>query len=181
MYVMLSQHYTHDSGLALIRHSLFACAGLVDFEFAVRARAAAHDLAYFFLLWGDSLWLAGFKPSIELPVPYAALEARRAFVRAYAQLSDEVEVDEFLFQVERAGIAQRAHIMCIWLLLACGDAQHMLASAFRSTVPMLPIAHAVLERAVGGDASARAEIVEFGVMTTAVRHAAAAWAAADKQ
>ena len=102
-------------------------------------------------------------------------------MRAYADLSDQAEVDEFLFQVERAGIAQRAHIMCIWLLLARGDAQHMLAGAFRQTLPLLPLAHAALERAVGGDANARAEIVQYGVMTTAVRHAAAARAAADKQ
>lgn len=142
------------------------------------ARAAAHDVAYLFQIWGDMLWFAGFAPSAERPSPYAALEARRAFARAYADFDDEAAVDDFLFQVERAGVAQRTHIMCIWLLLAHGDAQHMLAGAFRATAPLLPLAHTALERAVAGDASVSAAILEFGVMAVASRHALAAAAAA---
>ena len=141
-----------------------------------RQRAAGHDLAYFFAVWGDMTWLTGFRPTDEVPSPYAALASRQAVVRAYVLECtgcepNAVSIDDCLFDIECFAMAQRAHIMIIWLLLARGDPKHMLAGAFASTVPLLGFAQRALERAAS-EPDVRAEIVQYGLLTTAARHAA---------
>ena len=149
----------------------------------VGARAAGSDLAYLFAVAGDLRWTAGWAPTADEPVPYLSLDVRRAFAAAYLHGCGAADaVDDFLFEVERCALRERARLMCVWLLLCGGDPGGMMAGAASMYLPHLAAARVALTAAEGGDADARADVVERGAVVVgaaAVAAAAAAAATAD--
>ncbi len=127
-------------------------ATLVDLEHC-SVRQAGSDLAYFFAVWGDLLWMSGFTPGPSQPYPYPSIEARRCFASAYinsrrcigiggsasaSASATEEEVEEMLFEIERNFARnERLRIMIVWALIAKGDPKHMLAGAVKSFLPHL--------------------------------------------
>lgn len=165
-------------------------AWLVDLEHLC-PRAAAEDIAYFFVVWGDLRYAAGWKPSAEAPTPYPPLAARRAFATSYLQQlgrsgsdsSSSVEtaaaattaeaVDAFLYEVERAVVAQRVKLMAIWLLIAQGNPEHMLVGGVSAFLPYVARARELLGEAEKEGEERRQKLVERGVITVAAAEVAA--------
>ena len=156
-------------------------AWLVDLEHLC-PRVAAEDIAYFFVVWGDLRFAAGWKPSAAAPTPYPPLDARRAFAAAYLQHLGNAEpvsteaVNAFLYEVERAVVAQRVKLMAIWLLIANGNPEHMLVGGVSAFLPYVARARKLLEQAEKEDnetADRRQKLVESGVITVAAAQVAA--------
>jgi Ser/Thr protein kinase RdoA (MazF antagonist) len=156
---------------------------LVDLEHC-GARTAGADLAYFFAVWGDLLWMAGFAPSATQPYPYPSLEARRTFAAAYINsrgtgagtVATAEETEELLFEVERNfARTERLRLMIVWALIAKGDSKHMLAGAVSSFLPHLQhslelLSEVEAEASAGIEAGAgatRADIVRRGLIVMA--------------
>jgi Ser/Thr protein kinase RdoA (MazF antagonist) len=164
---------------------------LVDLEHC-GARTAGEDLAYFFAVWGDLLWMAGFAPSATQPYPYPSLEARRTFAAAYINsrgagtgtaagtVATAEETEELLFEVERNfARTERLRLMIVWALIAKGDSKHMLAGAVSSFLPHLQhslelLSEVEAEASAGTEAGAgatRADIVRRGLIVMAAERA----------
>jgi len=161
---------------------------LVDLEHC-GARTAGADLAYFFAVWGDMFWTAGFAPSPTQPYPYPTLAARQSFAAAYitsrrgaGAVATAGEVEELLYEVERSfARTERLRLMIVWALIAKGDPKHMLAGAVSSFLPHLQYSLELLVEASAGAALAeatRADIVRRGLIVMAAERANAAAAAA---
>lgn len=164
-----------------------AGAWLVDLEH-VAPRCAGTDIAYLFAVWGDMRYHAGWTPSAAAPIPYAPLDARRAFATAYLQASVAVgggagapsaaDVDAFLYQVEVFGLRERFRLMCVWILLCGGDTSHMMAGAAGMYLPHLQHARAAAAKAEAGDADVKASIATHGLVVVGALASAAAAAEA---
>ena len=141
---------------------------LVDLEHVASNRIAGSDIAYFFSVWGDYLYMAGWKASADQAIPYAPLDQRRAFARSYlAALGDgstpsDTDVDDFLFQVEVCGERQRVRLMMIWIILCKGDPTHPIGGGATKYLPHAERARKLLVAAAGGDADLRARILALG-------------------
>jgi len=157
-------------------------AWLVDLEH-VCPRVAAEDIAYLFAVWGDLRYMAGWTPSADEPTPYAPFDRRKAFAEQYlgtrsGETPSEETVVEFLYEVERAGVAQRLRLMFIWILIARGDPNHMLVGAVSAFIPHVRSALTILKAAEEGDSSVKDDVVKRGVIAYAAAKAATAAATA---
>jgi len=156
-------------------------ATLVDLEHC-SARQAGSDLAFFFAVWGDLLWMSGFTPGPTQPYPYPPIEARRCFASAYIKsrrgtaTATEEEVEEMLFEIERSfARTERLRLMITWALIAKGDPKHMLAGAVASFLPHLQHSLELLQEVRSEEE--RANIVKRGLIVMAAERANAAAAA----
>jgi aminoglycoside phosphotransferase (APT) family kinase protein len=155
-------------------------ATLVDLEHC-SARQAGSDLAYFFAVWGDLLWMSGFTPGPTQPYPYPPIEARRCFASAYINsrrgTATEEEVEEMLFEIERSfARTERLRLMIMWALIAKGDPKHMLAGAVGSFLPHLQHSLELLQEVCSEEE--RANIVKRGLIVMAAERANAVAASA---
>lgn len=168
----------------------------------VAPRDAATDIAYFFRVWGDHIYMTpayGFAPTAAKPEPYPSLAARRAFCVAYlaarrgvaADAVPACDVDALLLKVEVYVVAERFRLLCIISLMVSQNAA-MLSMGVLPMTATVRTACTILEElsiATGGvdnvgdvcaAVKARCDIVEVGVCVAAAARNLAAAAAQSK-